>query len=114
MPNFITGDTINDYLGYIEEGFKTVEKKKENAKCIFSRAVKEALNDRENKIGQIKFVPPLSELLVVEASDKSFRTLSLMSEQLACIGSIVDQSMSRVHSILALECWILSRPNLQH
>ena len=38
-------------------------------KCIFSRAVKEALNDRENKIGQTEFVP-LSKLLVVEASDK--------------------------------------------
>ena len=114
MPDFITGDTINDYLGYIEEGFKIVEKKKENAKCIFSRAVKEALNDRENKIGQTEFVPSLSELLVVEASDKSFRTFSLMSQQPACIGSIVDQSMSRVHSIIALECCILSRLNLQY
>ena len=114
MPDFITGDTINDYLGYIEEAFIIVEKKKENVKCIFSRPVKEALNDRENKIGQTEFVPTLNELLVVEASDKSFRTLSLMSQQLACVGSIVDQSISRVHSILALQCQILSRANLQH
>ena len=35
-----------------------------------------------DKIGQTEFVPTLSELLVVEASDKSFRTLSLMSQQL--------------------------------
>ena len=85
---------------------KIVENKKENVKCIFSRAVKEALNDREKEIGETEFVPTLSEHLVVEASDKSFRTLSLMSQQLACIGSIVDQSMNRVHSILALQCRI--------